>query len=47
MPFCSPQNISVFHVGIKLGVTSHGIPKVDFAIAFYRIFVDIRTSLRR
>jgi hypothetical protein len=43
MPFCGPENISVSHVGIKLGVTFNDIPKVDFAIALCRILAHIRT----
>jgi hypothetical protein len=46
MPFCGPQNISVFHVGIKSEVTSNDIPKFDFAIALYRILAHNRTPLR-
>ena len=37
MLFRGSQNISLFHVGIKLGVTPCNIPKVDFALALNRI----------
>jgi hypothetical protein len=37
MLFCTPQNISVFRVGIELGVTASNIPMADFAIALNRI----------
>jgi hypothetical protein len=46
MPFCSPKNISVFRVGIKLGVTPSDIPKVDFATALNRISTHTRTPYR-
>ncbi len=45
MSFYGHQNISVFYVEIKLGVTPNSISKGDFAIALYRILAHIRTCL--
>jgi hypothetical protein len=42
MFLCDPQNISVFCVGIKLGVTPGEIPKVDFATAHNRVLTHTR-----
>ncbi len=36
MFFCTLQNISVFRVGIELGVTNSNIPMADFAITLNR-----------
>ncbi len=46
MPFCDPQNISVFRVGIKFGLTPSDISKVDFATALNRILTHTRTPPR-
>jgi hypothetical protein len=34
MPFSGPQNISLVRIGVKLGVTSNDIPKLDFKDIF-------------
>ncbi len=39
MPLCGTENISVFSVGIKLGVTPNYISIADFATALNRILV--------
>ena len=47
MAFCCPQNISIFRVGIKVGVILNDISKVDFATALNRILTDTRIPRRR
>ena len=47
MPLCGPKNISVFRVGMKLGVTPSDMPKVNFTTALNRILTNTRTPPRR
>ncbi len=40
MLFCTPQNISVFLIGIELGVTASNIPMAGFDIARNRMLTS-------
>ncbi len=43
MLICGSQNISFFHIEIKLEVARNDITKVDFMIALNRILTHART----
>jgi hypothetical protein len=44
MPFRGPQNISIFRVGIKLGMALSDILKVGFVTALNRILAHTSTT---